>query len=159
MSVSAARTRASPARRLRLALRGLRARPAPFAAAAADSAAASDSEFGAYAPKVAFLFPGQGAQAVGMAKQLAAEVPAAAALFARASQLLGYDLLAVCTEGPKERLDLTAVRAPRDAPLSGQPPCLHLHTSLRRTDQPACHLRRLARSPREDEGALPFSRR
>lgn len=42
---------------------------------------------------------------------LCEEVPAAAALFARASEQLGYDLLAVCTSGPKEKLDMTAVRA------------------------------------------------
>jgi [acyl-carrier-protein] S-malonyltransferase len=32
-------------------------------------------------------------------------------MFARASEILGYDLLQVCTEGPKERLDSTEVRS------------------------------------------------
>ena len=40
---------------------------------------------------------------------LAAEVPAAAELFKKASAILGYDLLQVCSEGPKEKLDSTVV--------------------------------------------------
>src|SRR5262245_15750565 len=63
-------------------------------------------------PRVAFLFPGQGAQYVGMAVALYDSVPAARALFDRAAGLLGYDLLAVCMTGPKERLDSTAVSQP-----------------------------------------------
>ena len=55
----------------------------------------------------AFLFPGQGAQSVGMAAESVAESPAAAALFEQANQLLGYDLLALCTGGPAERLNAT----------------------------------------------------
>jgi [acyl-carrier-protein] S-malonyltransferase len=62
--------------------------------------------------KVAFLFPGQGAQQVGMAGELCAALPAARALFDRAAEVLGYDLLAICTSGPKERLDSTAVSQP-----------------------------------------------
>jgi [acyl-carrier-protein] S-malonyltransferase len=56
-----------------------------------------------------FMFPGQGAQSVGMASQLCADLPAAKALFDKASAILGYDLLKVCTEGPKEKLDSTVV--------------------------------------------------
>jgi [acyl-carrier-protein] S-malonyltransferase len=62
--------------------------------------------------KVAFLFPGQGAQTVGMASALCQSLPAARALFDRAAAILGYDLLAVCTSGPKERLDATDVSQP-----------------------------------------------
>ncbi len=62
--------------------------------------------------KVAFLFPGQGAQAVGMGQALADALPAARRLFDEAAAVLGYDLLAVCREGPKERLDSTAVSQP-----------------------------------------------
>ena len=51
------------------------------------------------AAQVAFFFPGQGAQTVGMAVEAAGAVPAAKALFERASDVLGYDLLAVCAEG------------------------------------------------------------
>src|SRR5437588_9054639 len=63
-------------------------------------------------PRVAFLFPGQGAQTVGMAAELCQALPAARALFDQAAALLGYDLLAVCASGPKERLDSTAVSQP-----------------------------------------------
>jgi len=58
------------------------------------------------------LFPGQGAQAVGMAGDWVDAEPAAAELFARAAGLLGYDLLAVCRSGPAERLNTTAVSQP-----------------------------------------------
>lgn len=47
-----------------------------------------------------------------MAKECAEAVPAAKELFERASDILGYDLLKVCEEGPKEKLDSTAVSQP-----------------------------------------------
>src|SRR5215203_4407311 len=62
--------------------------------------------------KSAFLFPGQGAQTVGMAAGLAGSNPAAKALFDRASAGLGYDLLDVCTNGPADRLNATDVSQP-----------------------------------------------
>jgi len=62
--------------------------------------------------KCGFMFPGQGAQAVGMAGPLCAELPAAQALFDKASAILGYDLLAKCVNGPKEELDSTVVSQP-----------------------------------------------
>uniref|UniRef100_A0A7S0WU69 Malonyl-CoA:ACP transacylase (MAT) domain-containing protein n=1 Tax=Chlamydomonas leiostraca TaxID=1034604 RepID=A0A7S0WU69_9CHLO len=74
--------------------------------------ASADDKFAAYKPTVAAFFPGQGAQSVGMAKDLVAEVPAAKALFDKASAILGYDLLQVCVEGPKAKLDTTAVSQP-----------------------------------------------
>jgi [acyl-carrier-protein] S-malonyltransferase len=58
------------------------------------------------------MFPGQGAQFVGMCGDLCKEVPAAKALFDQASDILGYDLLQRCTEGPKELLDSTEVSQP-----------------------------------------------
>src|SRR5262245_7559971 len=63
-------------------------------------------------PRTAFLFPGQGAQVVGMAGALCQSVPAAKALFDRAASILGYDLLAVCVNGPAERLNATDVSQP-----------------------------------------------
>jgi [acyl-carrier-protein] S-malonyltransferase len=57
--------------------------------------------------KVAFLFPGQGAQTVGMGAAACAQVPAAKALFDRAADVLGYDLLMLCMEGPAAELDTT----------------------------------------------------
>ncbi len=62
--------------------------------------------------KTAFLFPGQGAQAVGMGAKLAESTPAAAELFAHAADILGYDLLDVCTNGPAEKLNSTAYSQP-----------------------------------------------
>mmetsp|Transcript_25465 Transcript_25465/g.58705 ORF Transcript_25465/g.58705 Transcript_25465/m.58705 type:complete len:381 (-) Transcript_25465:163-1305(-) len=62
--------------------------------------------------EVAFLFPGQGAQKVGMCKELAEECPAAKELFEQASDILGYDLLDRVITGPKETLDTTAVSQP-----------------------------------------------
>eukprot|EP00877_Chromochloris_zofingiensis_P008269 jgi/Chrzof1/3696/Cz13g05150.t1_MCT1[v5.2] len=81
-------------------------------AAAAVDAATADTKFADYKPKVAFFFPGQGAQSVGMAKDLVSEVPAAKELFDKASDILGYDLLQLCAEGPKEKLDSTVVSQP-----------------------------------------------
>jgi [acyl-carrier-protein] S-malonyltransferase len=62
--------------------------------------------------RVAYLFPGQGAQYVGMAKALCDTLPAARSLFDRAATVLGYDLLAVCTHGPAERLNTTDISQP-----------------------------------------------
>jgi [acyl-carrier-protein] S-malonyltransferase len=58
-------------------------------------------------PNIAFLFPGQGAQSVGMGSTVCAQVPAARALFDRAEPVLGYDLYHLCTEGPAAKLDAT----------------------------------------------------
>jgi [acyl-carrier-protein] S-malonyltransferase len=63
-------------------------------------------------PGYAFLFPGQGAQAVGMGKEACAQSPAARRLFDEAKEILGYDLYAVCCEGPAERLQSTVISQP-----------------------------------------------
>jgi [acyl-carrier-protein] S-malonyltransferase len=74
--------------------------------------AASDNDFDDFSTKVAFMFPGQGAQFVGMCGEVCEEVPAAKALFDEASEILGYDLLELCKEGPKEKLDSTVISQP-----------------------------------------------
>lgn len=53
------------------------------------------------------LFPGQGSQKPGMAKDLAAAFPAAADVFARADEALGAPLSTLCFEGPADELTLT----------------------------------------------------
>ncbi|TWT42515.1 ACP S-malonyltransferase [Botrimarina hoheduenensis] len=55
----------------------------------------------------AFLFPGQGAQHVGMGATALGDCPAAAELFDRAAEILGFDLRKLCLEGPAEHLDAT----------------------------------------------------
>ncbi|MBL8825236.1 MAG: ACP S-malonyltransferase [Planctomycetia bacterium] len=62
--------------------------------------------------KLAFLFPGQGAQAVGMAKDLCTQLPAARELFDRAQSVLGYDLFSLCAFGPDDKLTATDVSQP-----------------------------------------------
>ena len=61
--------------------------------------------------KTAFLFPGQGAQSVGMGADIAGAYPAAA-VFARANDIVGYDLRKLCFEGPAEKLNTTTISQP-----------------------------------------------
>src|SRR4051794_25865554 len=57
--------------------------------------------------KTALLFAGQGAQSVGMGKDLAANFPSAKTWFERANDILGYDLAKICFEGPEVELTKT----------------------------------------------------
>jgi [acyl-carrier-protein] S-malonyltransferase len=57
--------------------------------------------------KTALLFAGQGAQVVGMGKDLAEKFPSAKAWFARANAALGYDLAGICFNGPEAELTKT----------------------------------------------------
>lgn len=59
-------------------------------------------------PLIALLFPGQGAQQVGMGKALAQAFPVARDTFDEANDVLGYDLAGLCFEGPHDRLMATA---------------------------------------------------
>jgi len=62
--------------------------------------------------KIVLVFPGQGAQAIGMGKELAAAYPAAADLFRQADEILGWPLSQICWEGPEEELTKTSVCQP-----------------------------------------------
>lgn len=64
------------------------------------------------AANTAFLFPGQGAQSVGMAVELCQQYPAARQKFDQAAEILGYDLYAICARGPAQQLDSTAHSQP-----------------------------------------------
>jgi [acyl-carrier-protein] S-malonyltransferase len=61
---------------------------------------------------IGLLFPGQGAQAVGMGRELTNRSASAKALFDRASEILGYDLLDLCINGPEEKLTATVHSQP-----------------------------------------------
>jgi [acyl-carrier-protein] S-malonyltransferase len=60
----------------------------------------------------AFLFPGQGAQAVGMGRDVARAFPAAARVFEKANEIVGFDLSGICFEGPAEQLNSTTISQP-----------------------------------------------
>jgi len=62
--------------------------------------------------QTAFLFPGQGAQTVGMGKDLYESLPAARQLFDQAADILGYDLANICFSGPAETLNATNYSQP-----------------------------------------------
>ncbi|MDE2305606.1 MAG: ACP S-malonyltransferase [Gammaproteobacteria bacterium] len=61
---------------------------------------------------LAFTFPGQGSQSVGMMAGLAAAHAQVGRTFAEASEVLGYDLWAICRDGPAEALNATEVTQP-----------------------------------------------
>ncbi len=62
--------------------------------------------------KVAFVFPGQGSQYVGMGKDFFDRSPEARQVFEEANEVLGYDLARLCFQGPDDELKLTANTQP-----------------------------------------------
>jgi [acyl-carrier-protein] S-malonyltransferase len=62
--------------------------------------------------KTAYLFPGQGAQFVGMGKDVAEQFPSAKAIFEKANKIVGFDLTKICFEGPAELLNTTTMSQP-----------------------------------------------
>jgi len=63
-------------------------------------------------PQIAFLFPGQGSQTVGMGKEFSDNYEVARQTFQEADDALGYKLSRVCFEGPEDELKLTEVTQP-----------------------------------------------
>lgn len=62
--------------------------------------------------KIAFVFPGQGSQYVGMGKELAEKHPVASAVMDSASEALNFDLAKLCFVGPEEKLTQTEITQP-----------------------------------------------
>lgn len=62
--------------------------------------------------RVAYVFPGQGSQAVGMGRELCDRFPVARAIFEEADESLGFPLSQLCFEGPEEKLRQTAFAQP-----------------------------------------------
>jgi len=62
--------------------------------------------------KVAYIFPGQGSQYVGMERICILNFPVARELFLKADSILGFSLSKICFEGPEEELKQTKTRSP-----------------------------------------------
>ena len=62
--------------------------------------------------KIAFLFPGQGSQYVGMGKDFYDNYDIAREIFSKANEILGFNFSKLCFEGPEEKLKLTEYTQP-----------------------------------------------
>jgi len=62
--------------------------------------------------KTAFLFPGQGAQAVGMGAEIVRSFGVAAQVYKKADDIIGFNLSRICFEGPAEKLNTTTISQP-----------------------------------------------
>lgn len=62
--------------------------------------------------RIAFLFPGQASQFVGMAKDIHENFPLAREIFSKANRALGFDLEKICFNGPEEELKKTSITQP-----------------------------------------------
>jgi len=79
-------------------------------------------------PQIMFVFPGQGSQYVGMGSDLIQDFPIAQRLYQQASEILGYDLVKLCQDGPEEELKLT--RHTQPALLTHSLACLEIFREL-----------------------------
>src|ERR1700719_2341002 len=78
----------------------------------AVDAASTSAGSHAGSKQIAFIFPGQGSQVVGMGKDLAEKYPVARQTFDEADEALGYKLSQLCFEGPEDQLRLTEITQP-----------------------------------------------
>lgn len=88
-----------------------------------------------YELRTCFLFPGQGAQSAGMAKDVAGTFRAAPALFEKANDVVGFDLQKICFEGPAEKLNTTTISQPAIFTVSAA------ILEVLRTSPPATHIK------------------